>query len=206
MNKNTIAIICNKNILNFKKNCNFNIGVDSGALAIIKQNLRLDLAIGDFDSVDLLEFNLIKKVAKKIIKFKKEKDYLDGYLGIKAALKYDLNSIIYYYVDSYNRLDFNFATLNFIYKYNLLYFDKKNFMKKLNLNSNIFLYNDYKKYQYFSIIPITNTKISIKNAKYNTLNLILEPLSQNGLSNEMIFNKDLKINISYGECVICFLL
>ena len=53
------------------------IGVDRGALNAINNGIRLDISIGDFDSVSENEFNLIKTNSNKIIKLNKIKDETD---------------------------------------------------------------------------------------------------------------------------------
>ena len=67
------------------------IGVDQGAYYLAKNQFKMDLAIGDFDSVSTEEFNLIKQYAKTIRTFAVKKDYTDTRLAIDEAfvLGYD---------------------------------------------------------------------------------------------------------------------
>ena len=51
----------------------FVIGVDYGALTAVNQGLHLNLAIGDFDSVTDLEFEVIKQASSEIIKLSPQK-------------------------------------------------------------------------------------------------------------------------------------
>ncbi|SYV95467.1 Thiamine pyrophosphokinase, partial [Mycoplasma putrefaciens] len=55
----------NINLEIFNDNDNFIIGVERGCLDLIKKKIKIDLAIGDFDKVDLSELELIKQTAKK---------------------------------------------------------------------------------------------------------------------------------------------
>ncbi|PPA72096.1 thiamine diphosphokinase [Jeotgalibacillus proteolyticus] len=63
------------------------IGVDNGALSIIKAELTLDRAFGDFDSVSEKEFELISEKAQYIEKVKAEKNETDLELALFWALK-----------------------------------------------------------------------------------------------------------------------
>ena len=66
-------ILKNADLKQFNKNdFDIVIGADSGALLAVKNNIILDIAIGDFDSVNNEEFELIKKNSKEIRKLNRE--------------------------------------------------------------------------------------------------------------------------------------
>lgn len=81
-----IGIYCGAKIEIEKQDFDFYIGVDSGAAYLLKQQLPLDMAIGDFDSVDRTTLALIKQQAKQFIQAPQDKDDTDSQLAIKAAL------------------------------------------------------------------------------------------------------------------------
>lgn len=61
------------------------IGCDRGALFLIERNIKPDLAIGDFDSVSIKEFNHINDQALVLKKFSSDKDKSDFELALDAA-------------------------------------------------------------------------------------------------------------------------
>ena len=64
------------------------IGVDKGALFLHRNNIKMDLALGDFDSITEKEFELIKKDTK-IIKLNKIKDDSDTEHALNLVKNYD---------------------------------------------------------------------------------------------------------------------
>ena len=44
------------------------VGVDRGSLHLIEQGIVPDLAVGDFDSVSLQEFELVQRKAKEVLR------------------------------------------------------------------------------------------------------------------------------------------
>lgn len=63
------------------------IGCDRGALYLLENDIKLNLAIGDFDSVDETEFELIKSSAEVIKIHPIEKDLTDLELAINESLE-----------------------------------------------------------------------------------------------------------------------
>lgn len=53
------------------------IGVDGGCLKLMEEELPINLAIGDFDSISLEDKEALKKYASKMIEFPSEKDFTD---------------------------------------------------------------------------------------------------------------------------------
>lgn len=65
------------------------IGVDKGAYIIASQGKRMDLAIGDFDSVTKEEFDLIQSLSKEVIVLPKEKNETDSEAALAYTQGYD---------------------------------------------------------------------------------------------------------------------
>jgi thiamine pyrophosphokinase len=61
------------------------VGVDAGSLFILDNDLPLDLAVGDFDSVSPADFQQIKKTAKEVKIAPAEKDDTDLELALKTV-------------------------------------------------------------------------------------------------------------------------
>jgi thiamine pyrophosphokinase len=99
MKKDTVLIVANgeansKNFLQKLKNkASFVIGVDGGAGILFKYNIKMDVAIGDFDSIKKTTFEKIKK-SIPTIKYPKDKDYSDTELAVRYALKKGFNNFI----------------------------------------------------------------------------------------------------------------
>ena len=53
------------------------IGVDGGCLKLMEDELPIDLAIGDFDSISLENKEVLRNYASKMIEFPSEKDFTD---------------------------------------------------------------------------------------------------------------------------------
>ncbi|UJF16687.1 thiamine diphosphokinase [Jeotgalibaca sp. MA1X17-3] len=60
------------------------MGVDGGAMALLKMGVPIDLSIGDFDSISPSELGVLKKKSKEVIELPAEKEKTDT----EAALDY----------------------------------------------------------------------------------------------------------------------
>lgn len=96
-----------------KDNEEYIVGVDQGALLLLQNNLPIDLAIGDFDSVTSEEFEQIKAFAKETKKYRTRKDYTDLYLAIEHILEMEYHKIIIYGAIG-SRFDHSFANLSLL--------------------------------------------------------------------------------------------
>ncbi len=91
----------------------FIVGVDHGALFLLRNNMPIDLAIGDFDSVNDAEFEEIKAYAKETKKYRTRKDYTDLYLAIEEVLEMTYHKIIIY-GGMGGRFDHSYANLSLL--------------------------------------------------------------------------------------------
>ena len=79
--------------------------------------------------------------------------------------------------------------------------DDNNIITVAKKGENIF--SAKKGYKYFSIIPIfQDTKMTIKNSKYEAENLLLTLDRPNATSNEFYEEKDIKLEVSKSVLVI----
>ncbi|MGY3724809.1 thiamine diphosphokinase [Granulicatella balaenopterae] len=70
------------------------VGVDGGCPKLIKENLPIDFAIGDFDSVSVNERQRIKEYAQEMIQLPCEKDVTDFEAALAWCVEhYPMNSI-----------------------------------------------------------------------------------------------------------------
>ena len=61
------------------------VGVDGGCLKLLEQDLPLDIAVGDFDSVSGTDLHQIRTQAKQVVQSIPEKNDTDLELALKAA-------------------------------------------------------------------------------------------------------------------------
>ncbi len=177
------------------------IGVDKGALNLVKNNYKVDLAIGDFDSVSKKEFNLIKGNSKELIVLNPIKDKTDTEEALDYALKKSSDITIFGGIIG-KRIEHFLSNLTLFYKFNDLKIVDNNslilYKDKISLNK-----EDYKEYKYVSFFTLTNTTLTLKGFKYNLDNfaLSLENCSLT-TSNEIL--SDIASVISSNKVLIVF--
>lgn len=88
-----------------KNHLDYYIGVDRGALILVENGYRPDLALGDFDSITEAEKQEITQKAKKCITFEPEKDDTDAELSLVYAKQLFESEQIIFYGWSGGRLD-----------------------------------------------------------------------------------------------------
>lgn len=158
------------------------IGVEKGALEISKRR-ELDIAIGDFDSIDK---SLIR--AKKIIEFSPIKDYTDTYLAVKEALKYSNDITIIGGIKG-DRIEHFLANLNILYEFP--------FIKMIDSNSIIFVANDKIEFEYdnsyYSFFALEESIITLKGFKYPLDNYKFKLYDSLLISNELVSNGKVEV-------------
>lgn len=143
------------------------IGVDGGSIELINRNIKPDLCIGDFDSVDNLSF--IKENSHQVKVFSKDKDETDLELALKELdnLKGAKDLKIDIYDATGGRLDHEYNNLLLIAKYSdykLRLIDESNEIIYLKKGDTYVL--DRINCKYFSVLPRIDSVISIFNAEY----------------------------------------
>ena len=79
-----IAVFAGGRLSDFSTDFELFVGVDRGSLFLLKNQLPLDLAVGDFDSVSKEELQIIQEKAGDFVKAAPEKDDTDTELALKA--------------------------------------------------------------------------------------------------------------------------
>lgn len=176
----------------------FIIGVDGGCNYLFSNNIKIDLVVGDFDSIvdDVLidKFLNIKKT---------NMDYSDLEIAIDYCIDKKFDNI-YMFGCTGKRSDhfmFNLRLLHKVFQNNLnaTIVDEFNVIKVFD-GEGIF----YKKYfKFFSILPIYDeTIISINGSKYDLKNKKLDMISTLTLSNTWKYEK---VNICVNKPVFIYL-
>lgn len=166
--------------------CDYLIGVDKGALVSLKYNIKLNLAIGDFDSVSKDDFNKIKDVYK-VIKLNEEKDLTDTKEALNYAYKLTNDVYMFGGIDG-KRVEHLVANLTLFNEYPNLKIMSNNSIIYLKNNS----FNINSNYKYISFFAYdSDIVISLKGFKYNLNNYLLKRFDSLCISNEVIANDNL---------------
>ena len=154
------------------------VGVDGGCSKITKY--QVDIAFGDFDSLT------VPVNAKKVYRYKKEKDETDLELAVQQMIKMDDIDEIIIYNATGGRLDHFLCNLKLLERYvdyNIAIIDEQNKISCLTTG----IYNIAKSnYQYFSLIPCVDSNVTIKNALYEITNKDVLRTDTYTVSNEFI--------------------
>lgn len=176
------------NLSNIDLKSYYLIGVDKGALNLVNNNYKIDLAIGDFDSVSEKELELIKSNAKEMIILNPIKDKTDTEEALDKALTMSNDITIFGGIKG-NRIEHFLSNLTLFNKFNdLLLIDDNSFImykKDLTLNK-----EDCKEYKYVSFFTYKPCVLTLEGFKYNLDNFNLS-LSNCSLttSNEIVDEK-----------------
>jgi thiamine pyrophosphokinase len=181
-----IKIFCGPNDYNFhslyfEESNEYIIGVDSGLEYLENLKKPIDLAVGDFDSINKDKFEKIKGNVIKILKLSPEKNMTD----LAFTLDYIYNNIDYNEIEIYGgisgRVDHLLANLNLIKKYHFSIRDDKHYIYMLKKGRHKI--NNYKKYiSFFAMEDVYN--FSLKGFKYTLNNYYLSANDSLCVSNE----------------------
>lgn len=157
------------------------IGIDHGAIDAINKGVKLDYALGDFDSISETNFNLIKSKVKNIVKLNTVKDDTDTEHAIN--LFKDANKIIIHGGLEGKRISHLVANLNLILKFpQVVIKDDKTLIYKLEP---VMKLTD-KSYKFISIFAKPGSVISLQGFKYNLTNYKFLENDNLCISNELI--------------------
>lgn len=186
----------NAGLANYDLSNSYIIGVDKGALMLSKAGIGMDLAVGDFDSISIDEYNLVLKYAKGVERLNPIKDDTDTEHALKMAyaMSNDItiigglngNRIEHLFANAFLLKDYPFVSMIDDYS-SMMVIDRDYVLEK----------SDYK---FISLFPFEDINISLNGFKYDLNNYKLSALSTLGVSNEIIENKaSIKID---GKCLL----
>lgn len=185
------AVIILGNIENINNNIlkdSYIIGVDKGAYLAYKKRIRLDIAIGDFDSINEVEYNNLCSYTK-IIKLNSIKDSTDTNEAIKLCKNYD--EIIILGGITGKRIEHFYANyLELVNNKKLSMMDDNSYI--ITSSNDVIPNNNYKYVSIFSITPYSI--ITLTGFKYNLNNYKLTNTDPLCISNEIINNPIIKIH------------
>ncbi|NMA04935.1 MAG: thiamine diphosphokinase [Acholeplasmataceae bacterium] len=152
--------------------------VDAAVSDLIRNEIKIDIAIGDFDS--LKDKRILNDL--KCIKLPKDKDISDTNYAIRHAYEHSDNVILVGGLEG-KRVDHLIANLLLFEKYNnLVIYNEHNIIKRLEFGEYIIKKEGFK---YLSIFPLLNTKITLTGTTYPLYDETLFEYDTLGLSNEI---------------------
>ncbi len=162
---------------NFKNK--YLIGVDEGAYVALKNNVPIDIAIGDFDSIDVDKLSYIESKTK-VIKLSKEKNETDTEAAL--ALCKDATKIIILGGIQGKRIEHFIA--------NLILLSSHPHLEMLDNNSHIYMMDSSfsirrNEYKFISFFALRETFISLEGFKYPLNNYYLKSNDPLTISNEL---------------------
>lgn len=198
-----------KKLLENKYTIHF-VGVDGGAMALMEAGLPMELALGDFDSVDAKQKASIRSYARECQAYSSEKNDTDTELALEIVLKRwpEADFIIL------GGLGRGFGRISHLLA-NLWLFSQERFkplvgrtlflelgqeVRVLGPGQHRISYQEW--VQYVSFVSLTPVKgLAIKQARYN-----LEPTDLDYprafISNEFIPGQDIEFSWEQGNCLI----
>ncbi|MGL5268566.1 MAG: thiamine diphosphokinase [Spiroplasma sp.] len=211
-----LVIVCRDLVIDWKQFLNpIYIGVETGVLSLIKNNLPINFACGDFDSVSDGDFQLIENEAKKanfkIIKADAKKDYLDSELAIIEALASNLKFDQIVLITDGFRWDMILAQINLMRKYakyQPILISKENYLFVLKEKTKFTFSFQQLKYHYVSLFSLDGKEVryNFSGCKYYPeIDIRINDKDVLAISNEfdLTNNKNPMIEIKNGHCLVC---
>lgn len=169
------------------------IAVDQTVLSLYKQRMKIDLAVGDFDS--LTNQGILTNL--NVLRLKPEKDVTDTYQALVEAMKLNPDELILIGGIGGSRIEH--------FMVHLLHFNEFPQLRIINDESEIFMLEKTSlelKYQgYISIFAYDQAMITLEGFKYELKDYQLSRFDPLGISNEMVKEKA-QIHVKDGRVLV----
>ena len=194
-----VALLLN-GFSNYKllKDYDYIIGVDKGALNGIKNDVILNVAIGDFDSISECEYNHLKSLVN-IEKLNQYKDFTDTFYALKYAYELSDDVTIFGGITG-KRVEHLIANLNMFNLYPNLKIIDDNSMIFVKSKSFEIVNSIYKYASFFAIEEVKD--LSLEGFKYKLNNYDLKPFDSLCISNEITNNATVKFSDGKLLCIL----
>ncbi|MFI8686317.1 thiamine diphosphokinase [Rossellomorea sp. NPDC077527] len=168
------------------------VGVDRGVSTLLEQKIKPDIAFGDFDSVNEVEWKLIQENVLEVNRYKPEKDETDLELAMNWAIDQQPEKIKIFGATG-GRLDHFMGNLQLLMTPHLLdteieveIIDEQNRLYVAKSGEHLIERNS--ELQYISFVPITESVegITLTGFKYPLKNRNISRGSTLCISNELI--------------------
>lgn len=211
-----LVVVCRDLKIDWKQFLNpIYVGVESGTLSLIKNNLPIKFACGDFDSVSSSEWEVIKNAAQnsdfKLLKANSKKDYLDSELAIIEALALNLKFDQIVLVTDGFRWDMILAQINLLRKYakfQPILISKENYLFALPEKVRFTFSSQHLKYRYVSLFCLDEQEVKynfIGCKYYPEIDIMINNQDVLAVSNEFNLASDKSpiLEIKNGNCLVC---
>lgn len=167
----------------------FIIGVDRGALTLVKQGIRPHLAIGDFDSVTESEFELIKETALEMFELPAEKNETDTEVALNVAIAKQATEVFIYGALG-GRIDHSLANIRLLLQFakkgmSITLVNQKNALTVLSPGQHEIKHPGLPYISFFAL-ESTVENLTLKHLKYPLQNYTLAQDDIRCISNETI--------------------
>ncbi len=174
------------------------VGVERGAYALVRDQHALVCAIGDFDSINVNEYEVIQNKVKNIIKVSSIKDESDSELAVQWCINQGYTRIhVYGALDE--RLDHQHINCLLAYKYpQIVLYNDINKIQAYEVGDYLI---EKEEYLYFSVFAYHPANISLIGFKYplNHYDLNIDELKT--VSNQWI-KKDATLSVHQGKVLV----
>lgn len=141
----------------YKNRIDIWIGADRGALTLIQNEIPLDYAFGDFDSINKSEKKIIQRHAVVFEEYPREKDETDLEIALNKAFELKSDEIYLFGVTG-GRLDHELINIQLLYKINLkgikgVIADNTNQLQLTKPGEHIIFHDNV--YPFISFVPFT---------------------------------------------------
>lgn len=176
------------------------IAADKGYINLEKENIKIDIIVGDFDSASEPDF-------ENKVKLKTEKNMTDSYAAIDIGINRGYRKFVIY-GGLGGRLSHSIANISIMHELN----SKGIEVALKSKNQKAFIVNDYhyEKFNadedyYVSIFSLRNLSqgLRIRGLKYELTNFPLESSNHIGVSNETV-GKDFEIFVQDGTLLVVY--
>jgi thiamine pyrophosphokinase len=157
--------IDNGTLLKLIEEVDYIIGVDGGCGVIYKNNIKPDLIIGDFDSLDMDILDYYRNQKIEIITLEEEKDITDGEAGIIEAFKRGCTELLICAPSYYLETDHLLGNIFLLSKYENCIIVNENEIIRVLDSGKIILEKVYG--ERVSIISLESSKVKITGFKYD---------------------------------------
>lgn len=186
----------NIDLASFDFNNKYVVGIDKGALYALECGIKLDLALGDFDSIDEDQFDLIKD-RTSIKKLNPIKDDTDTFDAVKMLNDYSKITIlggiqgkrIEHFMANINMLKLD-SRIEIIDNYSHIFIKNESFILKKD---------QYKYVSFFAVEDVFG--LDLIGFKYNLSNQILSSIDSFCISNELTSSTGF-VNFRKGKLLV----
>lgn len=162
------------------------VSVDRGSYYALNSSVKIDYAIGDFDSVTDSEFLGIRKVIGNVEVLSEEKDVTDTLAAVEHVISKGYTDILILGGISGNRIEHFYANLLILRKYpNIVMRDDFSEMKVIKSGTTFTCTNCY--YSFFALKETKN--LTLKGFKYPLTKYNMTENDAIGISNELVEEK-----------------